>query len=85
MKIEVFMVNVVLSLTALHPSTGAEAALLPHSHGAHEAAAVSSADSEEVLVWSFGSARSPSCPAAAQTHKEEGQGGALLETRPVPL
>lgn len=61
-------------LIALHSCFGAAAALLPHSHGTYEAAAVSSADSEEVLFWCFGSARPPCCAATAQAHQEEGQG-----------
>lgn len=64
-------------LTALNPGTGAEAAFFPHSHGAHEITAVSSTDSEKVLLWIFGSTGAPRCPAASQTHQEKGQGGAL--------
>lgn len=61
-------------LTALHPSPGAAAALLSHSHGTHEASPVPSSNSEEVLIWSCGSAGSTPCSTSAQTHKEEGQG-----------
>lgn len=66
-------------LIALHSCFGAAAALLPHSHGTYEAAAVSSADSEEVLFWCFGSARPPCCAATAQAHQEEGQGRSPLK------
>lgn len=66
-------------LIALHTGVGAAAALLPHSHGTYEAASVSSADSEEVLFWCFGSARPPSSAATAQAHQEEGQGRILLK------
>lgn len=72
-------------MIALDTCTGAEAAVLPHSHGSHEAAPVSSIGFKEVLIWSFSSTRSPRCPATAQTHKEEGQGGALFQTSTVTL
>lgn len=65
-------------VTALHSCAGAATALLSHSYGSDEAAPVSSTSSEEVLLWSFGSARTPCCPAASQTHKKEGQGAALV-------
>ena len=64
-----------VSLTALHPGAWAQATLLPHSHGAHEAAAVPSTGSEEVLIWSGGSAGSSCCLCTAQTDQEESQGG----------
>lgn len=66
-------------LIALYTCSGAAAALLPHSHGPYEAASVSSADSEEVLFWCFGSARPPCSAATAQAHQEEGQGRNLLK------
>lgn len=66
-------------LIALYTGVGAAAALLPHSHGTYEAAPVSSADSEEVLFWCFGSTRPPCSAATAQAHQEEGQGITLLK------
>lgn len=71
--------------TALYPSTGTEAAILPHSHGTYEATSVPSIDPEEVLFWSIGSARPPRRPATTQTDKEEGQGGTLLKMTIIPL
>lgn len=61
---------------ALHLCSGAEAAVLPYSHGTHEAARVPPALSEEVLIRDVVPARSPRSPAPTQTDQEEGQGEA---------
>jgi hypothetical protein len=61
---------------ALHLCSGAEAAVLPYSHGTHEAAWVPPTLSEEVLVRDVVPARSPRSTAPTQTDQEEGQGEA---------